>query len=251
MKVNNKLEYCIQYSMCVAGGFIAAYAVLNHADFLASAQTANLINIALCITGSNWIELCLRLVAVLIYMAGLSVPVIVAKYTHINMKMFCIFIEISMIILLYFFTKRINTIIALYPVFFMTSIQWNSFPGVDGFASSSIFSTNNLRQFTISYVEYRCSKDKEHLKKTKFFGGVLLSYHAGVVFSYYMYKWFAMKGVIFCLIPLFMGMLLLLIESGFLKIVKKEIAAIKHNCNRQKLIRQCQAVLYGVKKGGH
>ena len=126
MKESNKLAYCTQYSMCVAGGFIAAYAILNHADFLASAQTANLINIALCITGSNWMELCLRLIAVLVYMVGLSVPVLVAKYTHINVKMLCIFVEISMIILLYFFTKRINTIIALYPVFFMTSMQWNS-----------------------------------------------------------------------------------------------------------------------------
>lgn len=227
MKESSKLEYCTQYSMCVAGGFIAAYAILNHADFLASAQTANLINITLCITGSNWTELCLRLIAVLIYMAGLSVPVIVAKYTHINVKMFCIFVEISMIILLYFFTKRINTIIALYPVFFMTSMQWNSFPGVDGFASSSIFSTNNLRQFTTSYVEYRCNKDKEYLKKTKFFGGVLLSYHAGVIFSYYVYKYFAMKGVIFCLIPLFTGMLFLLMENGLLKIIKKEIAVAR------------------------
>ncbi len=227
MKESNKFAYCTQYSMCFAGGFIAAYAILNHADFLASAQTANLINIALCITGSNWKELCLRLIAVVIYMAGLSVPVILSKYTHINIKMFCIFVEISMTVLLYFFTKRINTIIALYPVFFMTSMQWGSFPGVDGFASSSIFSTNNLRQFTISYVEYRCDKDKEHLKKTKFFGGVILSYHAGVIFSYYIYKHFAMKGVIFCLIPLFTGMLFLLMENGFLNIIKKEIAVAR------------------------
>ena len=227
MKESNKFAYCTQYSMCFAGGFIAAYAILNHADFLASAQTANLINIALCITGSNWMELCLRLIAVLVYMTGLSVPVLVAKYTHINVKMLCIFVEISMIILLYFFTKRINTIIALYPVFFMTSMQWNSFPGVDGFASSSIFSTNNLRQFTTSYVEYRCSKDREYLKKTKFFGGVLLSYHAGVIFSYYAYRHFAMKGVIFCLIPLFTGMLFILMENGFLKIIKKEIAVAR------------------------
>lgn len=227
MKESNKLAYCTQYSMCLAGGFIAAYAILNHADFLASAQTANLINVALCITGSNWAELCLRFIAVLVYMAGLSVPVLAAKYTHINVKMLCIFVEISMIILLYFFTKRINTIIALYPVFFMTSMQWNSFPGVDSFVSSSIFSTNNLRQFTISYVEYRCSRDREYLKKTKFFGGVLLSYHAGVIFSYYAYRHFAMKGVIFCLVPLFAGMVFLLMENGFLKIIKKEIAVAR------------------------
>ena len=227
MKGSNKLDYCVQYSMCAAGGFIAAYAILNHADFLASAQTANLINVVLCITGRNFPELCLRLIAVVIYMAGLSIPVIIPKYTHINMKTLCIIVEMLMVAVLYFFTEKMNTIIALYPVFFMTAIQWNSFPGAGGFVSSSVFSTNNLRQFTTSYVEYRCSKDREYLKKTRFFGGVLLSYHAGVIFSYYAYRHFAMKGVIFCLIPLFTGMLFLLMENGFLKIIKKEIAVAR------------------------
>ncbi|HBA97746.1 MAG TPA: hypothetical protein DCZ23_06530 [Lachnospiraceae bacterium] len=209
MKESAKYDYYIQYLMCATGGFTAAYAVLNHADFLASAQTANLIHITLCITGRNFPELCLRLIAMLIYMAGLAIPVLISKYTHINVKMFCIFIEITMVVLLFFFTDKMNTIIALYPVFFMTSVQWNSFPGVGSFVSSSVFSTNNLRQFTTSYIEYICSKDREQLKKTKFFGCVLLSYHIGVVFSYFIYKEFAMKGIIFCLIPLLMGMFLL------------------------------------------
>ena len=93
MKQNNKIAYCTQYSMCVAGGFMAAYAVLNHADFLASAQTANLINLALCITGKNFPEMCLRLIAAIIYMAGLSVPVIVTKYNYCIVP--CIFYDIN------------------------------------------------------------------------------------------------------------------------------------------------------------
>ena len=224
MKGSNKLDYCVQYSMCAAGGFIAAYAILNHADFLASAQTANLINVVLCITGRNFPELCLRLIAVVIYMAGLSIPVIIPKYTHIYMITLCIFVDMLFVAVLYFFTEKMNTIIALYPVFFMTAIQWNSFPGAGGFVSSSVFSTNNLRQFTTSYVEYLCDKNKEHLKKTKFFGGVLLSYHAGVVFSYFIYKGFAMKGVIFCLVPLLIGMVFLAIGHGMFIGVKREVA---------------------------
>ena len=110
MKGSNKLDYCVQYSMCAAGGFIAAYAILNHADFLASAQTANLINVVLCITGRNFPELCLRLIAVVIYMAGLSIPVIIPKYTHINMKTLCIIVEMLMVAVLYFFTEKMNTL---------------------------------------------------------------------------------------------------------------------------------------------
>lgn len=227
MKENNKLDYCIQYAMCMAGGFIAAYAILNHADFLASAQTANLIHITLCITGRNFTELCLRLIAVVIYMFGLSLPVVIPKYTHINMKILCVCIEMTMIVILYFFNEKTNTIIALYPVFLMTSLQWNSFPGAGGFASSSIFSTNNLRQFTTSYVEYRCDKDKAHLIKTRFFGGVLLSYHVGVAFSYFVFKEFAMKGVLFCLIPLTAGMFFLVWQRGWFFEIKRDIIAEK------------------------
>ncbi len=216
MKDIIKLDYYTQYSMCTAGGFIAAYSVLNHADFLASAQTANLIHITLCITGKNFTELFLRIIAVLIYIAGMALPILISKYTHINVKMFCIFTEITMVVLLFFFTEKMQTIIALYPVFFMTSMQWNSFPSVDSFTSSSVFSTNNLKQFITSYIEYICDKDRTHLKKTKFFGCVLLTYHIGVVFSYFMYKEFAMKGVIFCLIPLLMGMSFLTYSSYLL-----------------------------------
>ena len=36
-----------------------------------------------------------------------------------------------------------------------------------------------------------------------------------------------MKGVIFCLIPLFTGMLFLLMENGLLKTIKKEIAVAR------------------------
>jgi len=227
MKESEKLEYCIQYSMCITGGFIAAYAVLNHSDFLASAQTANLINVTLCITGRNFTELFLRLIAVFIYMAGLLIPVLLSKYTHINTRIFCILSEVAMVMLLFFFTKSMNTIVALYPVFFMAAMQWNSFPGAGGFASSSIFSTNNLRQFTISLAEYILDKDKGQVKKIKFFGGVLLAYHIGVAVSYFIYIRFAMKGIIFCLIPLFMGIFFLAIRNGIFIGIKREIAAAR------------------------
>lgn len=225
MKESTKLDYCIQYSMCVTGGFMAAYAVLNHADFLASAQTANLIHLTLCITGKNFPELCLRFIAALIYMAGIAVTVIIPRYTHANMKILCVSVEMAMVALLFFFTENMNTVVSLYPVFFMMSMQWNSFPGADGFVSSSIFSTNNLRQFTMSYIEYRCDKDRGHLKKTKFFGGVLLSFHAGVAFSYFTYLEFAMKGVIFCLVPLLAGMLFIAMRYGIFTGVKRKFAA--------------------------
>ena len=66
--------------------------------------------------------------------------------------------------------------IALYPVFFATAFQWCSFKGADGFNSSCIFCTNNLRQCTTGFAEYLYSKDSEALRRGIFYGKVLLSF---------------------------------------------------------------------------
>ena len=213
---NDKEKYdsLIQYIMCFVGGFMGAYAILNHNDFLASAQTANLIHVVLCITGHNMPEFLMRIVAVLIYMTGLCIPVILRNKMEIDTKLVALCFEMLMVGILYFIDESVSTIYALYPVFFMTAIQWNSFPGAQGFVSSSIFSTNNFRQCTTSFTEYLCDKDRTHLKKTKFFGTVLLSYHAGVAVSYFAWRAFGMREVILCLVPLVIVFTILVVKNA-------------------------------------
>lgn len=149
-------------------------------------------------------------------MSGLACTIIIPKYTKINMHVFSVLLNMAVVLLIGFFPKNINDVVALYPLFFITAIQWNSFKGAKGYVSSCIFSTNNLRQFTISFMEYICDKDKKHLHKTKFYGGVLLSYHIGVGISYLAYKLLEIKGAWICLIPLMMALTLVCLEENWL-----------------------------------
>lgn len=215
MVSKDRLECFVHYEMSLVGGFLGAYALLNHRDIFCSAQTSNMINIIINIFGRNFSELWGRISAMLVYMCGLACTIIIPKYTKINMRIFSVFLEIAVVFFIGFFPKNMNDFVALYPLFFITAIQWNSFNGAEGYVSSSIFSTNNLRQFTMSFVEYLCDKDKTHLHKTKFFGRVLLSYHVGVGISYIAYKALGIKGVWICLLPLFMVLTLVCLEENW------------------------------------
>ena len=54
---------------------------------------------------------------------------------------------------------------ALYPVFFIMAFQWCSFTGVKGYASSTIFSTNNLETVYFFLSNYFADRNKKHLER--------------------------------------------------------------------------------------
>ncbi len=232
MKQN--IEKIIHYNITFIGGFLGGFAILNHCDLFGSAQTSNLISIALMIVGQDREDFLIRIIAMLLYLFGVSITVILPhKIKEINMKLFSLSLTTIAIFILWYIPENTHHLIALYPVFFTMPVQWCCFKGAEGFTSSCIFSTNNFRQFTASWTEYFLTKNKEALRKGKFFGGVLLFFHIGVMYSYIACKFFGQSGVLLCLIPIVSAAVFIYIEI----IIKKE--KISHEkgiqTNKQKL----------------
>lgn len=188
---------------------MGAYALLNRGAVFGSAQTTNMIDITISLLGRNFREVLLRIGAMMIYMIGTALTVYIINRTSINVQVISVILDMVIAFAIGFFPKDMNDIVALYPIFFIMAVQWNSFKGADGYISSSIFSTNNLKQATISFTEYLCDKDKSHLRKAKFYSTVLLFFHFGVVISYFSYRAIEIKGIWVCLIPLVIALLLI------------------------------------------
>ncbi len=194
------IEKIIHLNITCIGGFFGGFAILNHCDLFGSAQTSNLISIALMIAGQDKKDFLIRIIGMLLYLFGVAITVILPhKIKNINMKLFSVFVTMISIIIILYIPENTNHFVALYPIFFAMSVQWCCFKGAEGFTSSSIFSTNNFRQCVASFTEYFLTKDKEALRKGKFFGNVLLFFHIGVVFSYFSCKFFGKSGILFCL----------------------------------------------------
>lgn len=188
-------------TMAVIGGFLGAYALINHHDIFGSAQTTNMIGLIHCIVGADFEEMMLRIIMLLIYMASLTISVLVARYTSLYLHRVSIILNAVGIVIIALLPDTVNDFIALYPLCFIMAFQWNSFPGAEGYTSSCIFSTNNLKQFTTSTVQYLIGREAQYQKKMKFFGFVLLAYHIGVLCSCISCKLFGRGGAFVCLIP--------------------------------------------------
>lgn len=191
---------------CVSGigGFVGTYTIINHHQILATAQTANMIDIVISIFGGNLFDFIVRLGALVIYLFGFFLTLYVPKHTNINIQTLSLIIDALLVVIIAITPSGLNDVIALYPVFLAMSIQWNSFIKVDGYVSSTIFSTNNLKQATTSLMEYFLNDDKDYKKldKSKFYGGNILGYHLGVALSFCSCRIFGTAGIWLCFIPI-------------------------------------------------
>lgn len=215
-----QLKKYLHFVMALTGGFLGAYTLLNHHDLFGNAQTSNMIYIAMDLVGHNIGDFLLRIMDLAVYAFGFACTVLIPKYTKLNLQVCSIIINVIAGMIICLIPSSVNDFAALCPVLFATSFQWNSFKGAEGFVSSTIFSTNNLRQFTTSFTEFLCDKDHEHLRKTKFYGGVLLSYHFGVAVSFILYLYLGTKGGWFCIFPSLAALTLLAIQNDWIGLPK-------------------------------
>lgn len=201
MDNNNKSDFYLHSIMCLIGGFIGAYAILNRCGNLGSAQTSNLIYLVLLFLGRDLKEFLLHLLGAILYFSAIQIYTYITHKTKLNIQRYGIGVNIAGCLLLSFIPTGIDPIIGLLPIFFMMATQWSVFHGANGYNSSTIFSTNNLRQTALGLGEYFCTKDKTHMKKAKFFANSLFWYHLGVAISFFACNAFGVRASLLCLIP--------------------------------------------------
>ena len=215
IKANNFMHY----NMAVAGGVFGGFAVCNLGEIFGNAQTLNLIGIVYNLVYCNFETLLLRIIAALLYFLGFAAAVVIPKKLRLHSDVISIVVDILAFITLMFLPKNADFLISLYPIFFATAFQWTAFEYIEGYSCSTIFSSNNYRQFTTSLVEYAIDKDKSRLTKTSVFGLTLLYFHIGVALA-------CISAIHFGRLSAFIGILVLLPTIYLL--IKKRIIRLKN-----------------------
>lgn len=196
----------LHHAMASVGGFVGGFALLNNADFFGNAQTTNLIHLVTALLGRNWPEFGLRVLGLGLYFAGCFLYVVVRDLTPVSERVLSVILDGAALVMLALMPKGVPLIITAYPAFFAMSFQWCSFSGAYGYNSSTIFSTNNTKQATVSLAEYIIHRDPKKLHRMKFFLGSLLGFHIGVAIAFFATKLAGSAGA-------FIGLLLLLVPA--------------------------------------
>ena len=183
-----KKELYLHNNMCFIGGYLGAYALLCRCANFGSAQTTNMIQMLCNILGKNYADFLLRITGLLLFVSAIVICSILSNKTSCNMQTYAITIDFLGMFALSFIPASTNPIVAILPIFFLMATHWSVFHGVAQYNSSTIFSTNNLRQMTVGISEYFLTKEETHLQKAKFYGNTLFWYHMGVAISFFACK---------------------------------------------------------------
>lgn len=197
-----KYELNLHRTMCLIGGFMGAYALLNRCDNFGSAQTTNMIYLVMNLLGGNLAGVLIRFGGLAVYFTAIELTVYLETKTKISTKWYALFCEGICLLLLSVMPKDGDPLLCLYPLFFMMSTQWCVFHGASGFNSSTIFSTNNFKQFSLALGHYIAEKDDASLAKMKLFANSLLFFHLGVAVSFFACRFFHLQACWFAVLPL-------------------------------------------------
>ncbi len=184
------------------GGFFGGYSIINFCELFANAQTANMIHLVENIIGANFAALLYGVASMLTYMAGNAFCVIYKKYGSHQLRKVSLTVTSAAVLSVGIAVQFARFNYALLPILFAMPIQWNAFNNDAGYASSTIFSTNNLRQATMSLVSYITDKDEKQLNKTKFFWKTLLFYHIGVAYACALSIFLGVQSIWFGFLPI-------------------------------------------------
>ena len=224
--MNEKTERHIHLNMALIGGFFGGFAVINHLDLLASAQTSNLISLALILVGRSSEETLARVGALGVYVLGLALTVAVPRILKWNNQLVSIVIDVLALFSVAFMPDTLDHFVAMYPIFFAMAYQWCSFPTSEGYVSATIFSTNNLRQCVTAVATYLCDHDRKMLGKACMYGKVLLLFHIGVAFSWFACQRFGTHGALLALVPCLTALIQVLSRMNALPFVLRETSRV-------------------------
>lgn len=198
--MNRKPDWWLHRIVSFIGGYAGIYTIMIRTN-LGAAQTLNMLEIVKTFLGRNPAECMVHLTGVMLYAGAIFGVTLLSKKSRINMKLFSMIINIIGFMILGLLPENINSYIGVYPVFIMMSVQWVVFGGLNGYNSSPIFSTNNLRQMVSAMAEYVCDHKPEQLDKAKYFGGTLISFHIGAAVGYFICESIGIYASFFGIIP--------------------------------------------------
>ena len=206
MNRKEKTETLAHHTMAVVGGFLGVYALMTRNETFGSSETSNLIYLTIAGLGISWSSFAVRLGATLCYIAGIVFATLGPKYVkHTDFRYVSLLTDAAACLILAHIPAGTDPVLALYPMFFATAVQWLAYTEAAGFASATIFSTYNLRQCFAGLAEYLHSRQEAQRKRFFFYGGTLICFHLGVIFCWYCMKWWGIKSIYACLFPISLG----------------------------------------------
>lgn len=196
----NKQEL-LHYNMTLIGGISGAYALLVRSGNFGAAETTNLIELVLDFANQDITDMIVRVLILFIYSSSIIAAHLTALKFPARKYTACLTIECICVLLAGLIPVTVNPLIALYPIFAMSAFQWQTFTDASSYNSSTIFSTNNLKQALLSWTNYRINGEPQQKTRAIYFTLTLAVFHTGVLLGWFAVRMFSEKSIWITFLP--------------------------------------------------
>ena len=169
----------LHYNMTCIGGFMGTFAVCGFGGNFASAQTGNIMSLTKDLAGGDLIQAGIRLGALVLFSFSIAAAYLVKRILNPDMERLCLLVDAGGLLLCLLLPKGLPDLVRLYPIFIASSFQWGTFSGTDGYNSSTIFTTNNLKQCVLSWTQYLLDHEETMRRRAWFYTITVGAFIAG------------------------------------------------------------------------
>lgn len=209
--------YIIGMILAIVGGFLDAYTYISRGKVFANAQTGNIVLLGVNFAEGEFKEAAFYLLPILAFFVGIIGAEMIKKRhkynENIHWRQIVIIIEIVTLLIVGFIPSGRFDMLSNILISFVCSLQVESFRKVNGNAYATTMCTGNLRSATEHLYNYKQTKDKQILKNSLQYYGIILFFIIGALIGSLLTHLFTVKAVLFSLIGLVSVFILMFIEE--------------------------------------
>lgn len=194
--------------LAVAGGFLDSYTYVSRGGVFANAQTGNMVLLAVNIAKKNIMGTLIYFIPIIAFVTGILAAEYIRKLykdrdtSRLHWRQSIILAEAVILGAIAFVPSGSADTAVNVLVSFVCSLQVESFRKINGNAAATTMCTGNLRSASENLFKYETTKDREFLKKSLQYYGIIVFFILGSVAGYIMTDKLGVKAVLFCVLLL-------------------------------------------------
>lgn len=182
-EVREKLRVALL--MALSAGFIDGFTFFHYDGRFAGAQTGNVIQAGIYLAQGDWVKFWDFAIPIFFFIAGVMFKVFYSTYLAKRRKFDALYmLSIQLVGMTVFsvmyaaFLKLPNSIFVGIISFFM-AIQFDTFNRAHGMGYTSVFTTGNIKIFSVNLAKWIMTREKQHLHAVRILGAIIPTFFVG------------------------------------------------------------------------
>lgn len=192
-EVREKLRVAL--IMALSAGFMDGFTFFHYDGRFAGAQTGNVIQAGIALAQGKVNDFWNFAIPILFFIAGVMFKVFYSHFLIKRHKFDALYLLLVQLIGLTLFTLLYATVLRLpNSVFvgilsFFMAIQFDTFNRAHGMAYTSVFTTGNLKAFSVNLAQWILTKKEQNLHAVRVLGSIIPAFFVGAFLATLIGQW--------------------------------------------------------------